>query len=106
MSGRAHSAELKLAVGREIESGAKRAAPVCREHGRSASLVHRGRRPYAECGAVAFATDQEGAPAALERRVAELERFGRQLAVANAILKAGLPRGPSGSATRQPSSVS
>jgi transposase len=100
MPGRAHSAELKLAVVREIESGTKRVAQVCREHGLSESLVHRWRRQYAEGGEAAFSRAPESGPAALERRVAELERFCGQLALENAILKKGLRSVPSGSATR------
>lgn len=43
MPGRIHSAELKLTVVRQIESGAQRVAQVCREQGLSESLVHRWR---------------------------------------------------------------
>jgi transposase len=100
MPGRAHRAELKLTVVREIEGGAKRVAQVCREHGLSASLVHRWRRQYAERGEAAFTPALDAGPAALERRVAELERFCGQPALENAIPKEGLQGVPSGSATR------
>ena len=100
MPGRAHSAELKLTVVGQVESGAKRVAQVCREHGLSESLVHRWRRQYAERGEAAFTRTPESGPVALERRVAELERFCGQLALENTILKKGLASVPSGSATR------
>lgn len=100
MPGRTHSAELKLTVVRQIESGDKRVAQVCREYGLSESLVHRWRRRYAERGEAAFAPAVDTGPVALERRVAELERFCGQLALENAILKKGLGSVLSGSATR------
>lgn len=100
MPGRVHSAELKLTVVRQIEAGEKRVAQVCREHSLSESLVHRWRRQYSERGEAAFRPTLENGPVALERRVAELERFCGQLALENAILKKGLQSVPSGSATR------
>lgn len=100
MPGRAHSAELKLTVVRQVERGAKRVAQVCREHGLAERLVHRWRCQYAEGGEAAFTRSPESGPVALERRVAELERFCGQLALENTILKTGLQHVPSGSAMR------
>jgi transposase-like protein len=100
MPGRAHSAELKLTVVREVESGEKRMAQVCREHGLSESLVHRWRRQYIERGEAAFRPLPVEGPGALARRVAELERFCGQLALENALLKKGLASVPSRSVTR------
>jgi transposase-like protein len=87
--GRTFTREFKLAVVQQVESGA-RPAQVCREHGLAEAVLWRWRREYAERGTAAFAPPETGSPAALERRIAELERFCGQLALANAVLKKGL----------------
>ncbi len=71
-------AGVKLTVVRQVVSGEKRPAQVCREHSeRAAALAAR----------VAFTPHELAAADALERKVAELERFCGQLALENAALK-------------------
>ncbi|MGH2461014.1 MAG: transposase [Chloroflexota bacterium] len=87
MRGRVHRREFKLEVVRQIASGEKRPAQVCREHNLAESLLLRWRKEYEARGERAFGPfDADGANAS-ERRVAELERFCGQLALENAVLK-------------------
>jgi transposase len=86
--GRTFSREFKLAVVQQVESGA-RPAQVCREHGLAETVLWRWRREYAERGPAAFAPPLDGSTEAMERRIAELERFCGQLALENAALKKG-----------------
>ncbi len=44
MRGRTHSRELKLTIMRQLASGEKRPAQVCREHHLASSLVARWRQ--------------------------------------------------------------
>lgn len=97
--GRTFSREFKLAVVQQVVSGAQRPAQVCREHGLGEGLLLRWRREVAERGDAAFGPPEEAGPLALERRVAELERFCGQLALENAALKKGLSTLPSRSGT-------
>lgn len=87
--GRTFSREFKLAVVRQVETGA-RPAQVCREHGLAEPVLWRWRREYGERGEAAFGPRESGDPRVLERRIAELERFCGQLALENAVLKKGL----------------
>jgi putative transposase len=90
MAGRIHSRELKLMVCRQIQSGEKRPAQVCREHSLADGLLHRWRQEFAERGEEAFTPRQPATPAeteVLERRIAELERHCGQLSLENALLK-------------------
>jgi|SRR5918997_3752094 transposase-like protein len=98
--GRAHSREFKLEVVRQIASGAKRPAQVCREHGLAESLLLRWRKEYEARGEAAFLSGPQTEDERLARRVAELERFCGQLALENAVLKKALQSSPSRSATR------
>jgi putative transposase len=98
--GRTFSREFKLAAVRQVAVEEQRPAQVCREHGIAEGLLLRWRREYAERGEAAFAPPDATSPAALERRVAELERFCGQLALENAALKKGLTTLPSRSGTR------
>lgn len=98
--GRTFSREFKLAVVRQVVVAEQRPAQVCREHGLAEGLLLRWRREYAERGAAAFAPPEMTSTAALERKVAELERFCGQLAMENAALKKGLNGLPSRSGTR------
>ena len=86
--GRTFSQEFKLGVVRQVEAGA-RPAQVCREHGLAEPVLWRWRREYAARGAAAFGSSEPHSQQALERRVAELERFCGQLALENAVLKKG-----------------
>ena len=100
MPGRPHSREFKLMVVRQVVTGEKRPAQVCREHNLDESVLLRWRKEYDACGEAAF-TPREGAePAGLEQRVAELERFCGQLALENAVLKKALRSAASRSDTR------
>jgi transposase len=76
MRGRSHSREFKLEIVRQLASGEKRPAQVCREHNLAASMVAGFRQEY-------------------EAKVAELERFCGQLAMENAVLKRALRQLPS-----------
>ncbi len=98
--GRTFSREFTLAAVQEVVSGAKRPAQVCREHSLAEGLLVRWRREVAECGDAAFGSPEETSTIALERKVAELERFCGQLALENAALKKGLSTLPSRSGTR------
>jgi transposase-like protein len=90
MPGRTHSREFKLAIVRQVASGEKRPAQICREHHLDESVLLRWRKEYDARGEAAF-TPREGAESAgLEQRVAELERFCGQLALENQILKKAL----------------
>lgn len=99
MPGRTHSRDFKLSVCRQITSGERRPAQVCREHALAESLLLRWRKEYRERGEAAFRPHQAGEPAALAQRVAELERFCGQLALENAVLKKALARTTSRSVT-------
>jgi transposase len=90
MNGRAHSREFKLDLVRQIESGQKRPAQVCREHGLAESMLSRWRKEYAARGEAAFTPKHSGASTSLEQQIAEWERFCGQLALENAVLKKAL----------------
>ncbi len=81
-------------------SGEKRPAQVCREREIAEGLLLRWRREVAERGDAAFGPSDGTSTVALERKVAELERFCGQLALENAALKKGLRVLPSWSGTR------
>jgi transposase-like protein len=98
--GRTFSREFKLAAVQDVVSGAKRPAQVCREHGLSEGLLLRWRREVAERGEAAFGPPDGTSAVALERQIAELERFCGQLALENAALKKGLNTPLSRSGTR------
>ncbi len=93
MTGRVHSRELKLSIVRQLASGEKRPAQVCREHQLAESVVSRWQREYRERGEAAFSPKSEEAPS-LEARIAELERFCGQLALENTLLKKALGKLP------------
>lgn len=95
--GRTFSREFKVAVVRQVVDEGQRPAQVCREHGLAEGVLLRWRREYAERGEAAFTASEA---TALERRVAELERFCGQLALENAALKKGLQTRPSPGGTR------
>jgi putative transposase len=60
MQKRMHSREFKLDVVRQIASGQKRPAQVCREYGLAQSLLSRWRKGYQERGEAAFLPQQSG----------------------------------------------
>jgi len=69
MGGRVHRREIKREVVRQVASGAKRPAQVCREYGLANSVVDRWRREYAERGEAAFTLREATEDAALEARI-------------------------------------
>jgi transposase len=96
---RAHTREFKPECCRQVMSGQKRPAQVCREHNLSESVLLRWRREYEARGEAAFTEKQLSQTEALQREVAELERFCGKLALENEILKKGLARYRSGKGT-------
>jgi transposase len=98
--GRTFTREFKLELMHQLASGARRPAQLCREHGLADGVLWRWRREYAERGEAAFGPSELSGQAALERRVAELERFCGQLALENAALKKGLSSIASRTGTR------
>jgi transposase-like protein len=88
--GRVHSREFKLEVVRQIVSGAKRPAQVCREYGLANSVVDRWRQEYRERGELAFTPREATGEAALEARIVELERHCGQLSLELSLLKKAL----------------
>ncbi len=100
MPGRTFSREFKLEVVRQVHSGAKRPAQVCREYRLAESVVARWRKEYAERGEAAFRPHDLSATEALEQRVAELERLCGQLVLENAVLKKALQTARSRNCTR------
>ena len=81
-------------------TGEKRPAQVCREHGLAESLLLRWRHEYEARGEAACTPPPASETAALERRVADLERLCGQLALENAVPKKALQGVPSRSGTR------
>jgi transposase len=96
MQKRMHSREFKLEVVRQIATGQKRPAQVCREYGLADSVLSRWRKEYQERGEAAFSA-QSGESTTQEKRIAELERFCGQLALENQVLKKALQSRGSGS---------
>ncbi|HEY8325329.1 MAG TPA: transposase [Ktedonobacterales bacterium] len=95
MPGRIFTREFKLDLVRQLATGAKRPAQVCRDHGLANSVLARWRQEYTERGEAAFAP--KALPSAaqtteerLATRIADLERFCGQLALENAVLKKAL----------------
>jgi transposase len=89
-SPRTFAREFKLDLCRQIQSGQKRPAQLCREHQLTEGLLLRWRREFDQHGEAAFCA--KGAPEvsatdALEQKVAQLERFCGQLSLENSILK-------------------
>jgi transposase len=89
---RTHTREFKLQCCRQVATGVKRPAQLCREHNLSESVLLRWRKEYEACGEAAFTEQQLSENEALEARIAELERFCGQLSLENQILKKSLKR--------------
>ena len=101
MRGRVHSRKFKLDVVRQVASGEKRPAQVCREYGRADSLLLRWRKEYEQRGEEAFAPKQPSEAEALKVKIAELERHCGQLSFELSVVKKALEGARrSGSATR------
>lgn len=93
MPKKSYSPQFKLELARQVATGQKRPAQLCREHGLAESVLLRWRKEYEARGEEAF-TDKHPSSReeALEARVAELERFCGKLSLENEILKKGLER--------------
>jgi transposase len=91
MPGRVHSREFKLTACRQLQSGEKRPAQLCREHSLDQSVLSRWRKEFAERGEQnAFLPKQPvelSATAALEKRVTDLEQHCGRLSLENDLLK-------------------
>ena len=85
MKRRVHSREFKLEVARQVTSGEKRPAQISREHNLSTSVLDRWRKAYDQPGEAAFTETEVTEHEALERKIAELERFCGQLAWENTL---------------------
>lgn len=94
MGGRVHSREFKFTVVRQLASGEKRPAQICREHNLASSVVSRWRNEYDQRGDEAFLPPASASPPSAEAKIAELERFCGQLALENALLKKALGKLP------------
>ena len=75
MQKRVHSREFKLDIVRQVITGQKRPAQVCREYGLAESVLSRWRKEYQERGEAAFQPPQADGPTTQEQRIAELEQF-------------------------------
>jgi putative transposase len=91
MPGRVHSRDFKLAACRQIQSGEKRPAQLCREHNRDQSVLARWRKEFQERGEHnAFLPKQLAEVSmteALERRITDLEQHCGRLSLENDLLK-------------------
>lgn len=85
---------------RQVASGEKRPAQLCREHAIAEGVRLRWRKEYELRGEAAFSPPDEHGSHSQERRIAELERLCGQLALENAALKRGLSLCRSRSNTR------
>ena len=75
MSGRVHSRAFKFSVVRQLASGEKRPAQICREHNLANSVVSRWRNEYDQRGEEAFLPPVTSETPSAEAKIAELERF-------------------------------
>jgi len=93
MPGTNHSRRFKLECVRQVATGQKRPAQVCREHNLAQSVLLRWRKEYESRGEEAFTEKQPvSREEALEARIAELERFCGKLSLENEVLKKGLSK--------------
>ena len=99
MQKRAHSREFKLEVVRQIATGQKRPAQVCREYGLADSVLSRWRKEYQQRGEEAFGPTVAEAVSSQEQRIAQLEQCCGQLALENQVLKKTLQQLQSRSGT-------
>jgi putative transposase len=90
--GRTYTREFKLECCRRVATGEKRPAQVCREHNLAESVLLRWRKEYDARGEAAFTERRPSEDEALQRKVAELERFCGQLSLENQILKKSLEK--------------
>ncbi len=88
-SRRTFTPAFKREICRQLTTGEKRVAQLCREHGIGENLIHRWRAIYRTKGEQAFEPTAPAMPS-VEARIAELERFCGQLALENQLLKKAL----------------
>src|SRR4051794_4775700 len=95
MNGRFHTREFKIQLCKQIESGEKRPAQICREHKLAESSLLKWRKEYQARGEAAFTsrepTEIPSEKLGYEEKIAELERFrvhacGCELALENSVL--------------------
>lgn len=89
---RNHTREFKLQCCRQVATGQKRPAQLCREHNLSESVLLRWRKEYDARGETAFTDKQLSESETPEARIAELERFCGKLSLENELLKKGLSK--------------
>jgi transposase len=111
---RQHSAEFKFEMVRQLQTGERRLAQLCREHELDPGMVRSWRARVEKYGAQAFPgpgfvssapTELAATPltlAAAEARIADLERLVGQLTLENDFLKKALRRAGSLSANGKP----
>lgn len=99
MPGRTHSREFKLDCVRQVTTGQKRPARVCREHNLAQSVLSRWRKECEARGEAAFTEKQPSGIEVSRARIAEPERFRGKLALENEILKKALGRSRSNGGT-------
>ncbi|SRR5712691_11086696 len=87
MHKRQHSREFKLTVVRQVITGQKRPAQLCREYGLAESVLSRWRKEYQERGEAAFQESTADSLSTEQERIAALEQFCGQLALENTVLK-------------------
>lgn len=92
-SPRTFTREFKLDLCRQVKSGQKRPAQLCREHQITEGLLLRWRREYEQRNEEAFSSKEQSTIQPLEQKVADLERFCGQLSLENMILKKALDSG-------------
>ena len=89
-----------MTIARQVASGERRPAQICREHSLDESVLLRWRKEFDARGEAAFTPREGNESTGLAQRVAELERFRGQLALENAVLKKALRGATSRSDTR------
>jgi transposase len=98
MPGRVYSREFKLTLCRQVQSGEKRPAQLCREHSIDQSVLARWRKEFVDRGEEnAFQPKQPvevSATEALEKRIADLEQHCGRLSLENDLLKKLVARFP------------
>jgi len=103
MPGRVHNREFKIALCRQVQSGEKRPAQICREHNLDQSVLARWRKEFVDRGEEnAFQAKlpvEMSVTEALEKRIADLERHCGRLSLENDLLKKLVSKLPPGSVT-------
>ena len=96
---RMHTREFKLNVVRQLASGEKRPAQVCREYQLADGMLARWRKEYQQRGEDAFTPRAGVGSQEHEQRIAALERLCGQQTLEIAVLKKALQQSRSRSGT-------